>query len=595
MRSRFFGAQIIVSFLFCCIAHATTYYVSTSGNDKNSGSSTSAPWQTISKVNGISFAAGDTVLFAGGQSFSGTLNFVASDAGTVAKPITVSSYGTGRATINAGTGNGLYAYNSSGIVISNINFVGSGSTVNKKDGVFFYADLANNAKLPGVTISQVDVSGFGGSGIMLGAWNGGTAYRDVTIAGCSVHDNLKAGISSYAQNSNAHTNVYVGYCQVYNNYGDPAATGNTGNGIVLGEVSGAVVEYCVTHDNGKNNMVQSEGPVGIWCYDSQYVTMQFNESHHNHTSGGHDGGGLDLDIDTKNSIMQYNYSHDNDGAGYLLCCDGNNQGNVIRYNISQNDGRKNGYGGIHTYGAITSASIFNNTVYMANTSPSPVALLLVSGTVNTRIQNNIFQTSGGAQLAWMASGQSGLVMQGNDYWPGTGSFVIVDGGTTYSSLSTWRTAKGREQLNGASTGFNVDPKLVSAGGGGTLNNANLLPNLANYQLQTNSPMLDAGLNLPKLFGTSVGTRDFYGVPVAQGPGFDIGASEARCDVMVENVTPTSQGFQVLAMGTINKTNVLEASSDMVHWVALTNTTSATIQFTDINSSKTPLRFYRIRQ
>lgn len=595
MRSRFFGVQMIVSFLFCCIANAATYYVSTSGNDKNSGTSTSSPWQTISKINGISFAGGDTVLFNGGQSFSGTINFAASDVGTVAKPITVSSYGTGRATINAGTGNGLYAYDSSGIVISNINFLGSGSTVNKKDGVFFYADLANNAKLPGVTISDVEISGFGGSGIMLGAWNGSTAYSDITIAGCSVHDNLKAGISTYAQNSNSHTNVYIGYCQVYNNFGDPSATGNTGNGIVLGEVSGAVVEYCVAHDNGKNNMVQSEGPVGIWCYDSQYVTMQFNESHHNHTSGGHDGGGLDLDIDTKNSIMQYNYSHDNDGAGYLLCCDGNNQNNVIRYNISQNDGRRNGYGGIHTYGAITSASIFNNTVYMANTSPTPVALLLVSGTVNTRIQNNIFQTSGGAQLASIASGQSGLAMQGNDYWPSSGSFVIVDSGNTYSSLSTWRTAKGREQLNGASTGFNVDPKLVNAGGGGILNNARLLPTLANYHLQTNSPMLDAGLNLPKLFSTSTGSQDFYGVSVAQGTGFDIGASETPCDVMVESVSPTPAGLQVLAMGTVDKTNVLEASSDMVHWVALTNTTSGILQYIDPDSVKTPLRFYRIKQ
>ena len=85
----------------------------------------------------------------GARVSSGTINFTATDVGTVAKPITVSSYGTGRATINAGSGNGLYAYNCSGIVISNINFVGSGSTVNTKDGIMFYADLANSAKLAG--------------------------------------------------------------------------------------------------------------------------------------------------------------------------------------------------------------------------------------------------------------------------------------------------------------------------------------------------------------------------------------------------------------------------------------------------------------
>ncbi|MDB6059765.1 MAG: parallel beta-helix repeat-containing protein [Verrucomicrobiales bacterium] len=595
MRLRFLGFPVVLSLLVCSVAQAATYYVSSAGSDNNAGTSTSAPWKTSAKVNGISFAAGDRILFASGQSFSGGLTFGATDKGTASNPITVSSYGTGRAIINAGAAAGFYAYNCSGIVVSNINFAGSGSTANTKDGVSFYADLANNAVLDGITVSQVDVSGFGGSGILFGTWSGSTHFSNVTIYGCSSHDNLKAGISSYAQNSYVHTNIYIGYCQVYNNFGDPAATGNTGNGIVLGEVSGAVVEYCAAHDNGKNNFVQGEGPVGIWCYDAQFVTLQFNESHHNHTSGAHDGGGLDLDIDTKNSIIQYNYSHDNDGAGYLLCCDGNNSGNVIRYNISQNDARKNGFGGIHTYGAITNASIFNNTVYMANTTPSPAALVLSTGMVNSRIQNNIFQTAGGAQLAWIASGQSGLSLQGNDYWPGAGAFAIVDSSKSYSGFASWQTATGREKLGSANVGLNVDPRLVSAGGGALLNDATLLPNLAAYKLQTNSPMLDAGLNLPKLVGINAGTRDFYGVPIAQGTGFDVGACEAPCDVMIEGAGWSSAGFQVLAMGTINKTNVLEASSDMIHWVALTNTTSGTVQVTDTNSAKMPLRFYRIRQ
>jgi hypothetical protein len=160
-------------------------------------------------------------------------------------------------------------------------------------------------------------SGFGGRGISFGAWSGNTYYRDVAVVGCSVHDNLEGGIVTYAPVPNAHSNVYVGYCQAYNNFGNPASTTHTGSGIVLGSVSGGVVEYCAVHDNGKNNGDTGEGPYGIWCHNSQFVTRQFNEAHHNHTSGASDGGGLDLDINTKDSTIQYNYSHDNDEAGIL--------------------------------------------------------------------------------------------------------------------------------------------------------------------------------------------------------------------------------------------------------------------------------------
>ena len=44
------------------------------------------------------------------------------------------------------------------------------------------------------------------------------------------------------------------------------------------------------------------------------------------------------------SVMQYNYSHDNDGAGYLLgqFTGGRPWGrNIVRNNISQNDARNN--------------------------------------------------------------------------------------------------------------------------------------------------------------------------------------------------------------------------------------------------------------
>jgi hypothetical protein len=72
--------------------------------------------------------------------------------------------------------------------------------------------------------------------------------------------------------------------------------------------------------------------------------------------------------------MQYNYSHDNDGASFGLYQDSGPvawAGNIVRYNISENDGRKNGYGAItlRTSGrSFSNAEIFNNTIYV---SPEP--------------------------------------------------------------------------------------------------------------------------------------------------------------------------------------------------------------------------------
>src|SRR4029077_18560841 len=51
----------------------STYYVSSSGSDGNSGTSTSAAWHSITKVNSVGLKAGDKVLFQGGQTFSGGL------------------------------------------------------------------------------------------------------------------------------------------------------------------------------------------------------------------------------------------------------------------------------------------------------------------------------------------------------------------------------------------------------------------------------------------------------------------------------------------------------------------------------------------
>jgi hypothetical protein len=71
------------------------------------------------------------------------------------------------------------------------------------------------------------------------------------------------------------------------------------------------------------------------------------------------------------------------------------------------------------------------------------------------------------------------------------------------------------------------PKFRSAGGGGTINNANKLSTLTAYKLAVGSPLRDTGQNLSASpFNLSVGTQDFYGTPLVQGLTTDIGAYEA---------------------------------------------------------------------
>ena len=121
------------------LSHGITYYISTTGNDANSGRSTTTPWKTISKVNSKNFV-GDTILVQGSYTFYGSLHFESTDVGTSTKPIVVGSYGTGKAKISSDSSFGIYIYNAAGIVIKNLIFAGSGRFTNKKPGVSFYMD-----------------------------------------------------------------------------------------------------------------------------------------------------------------------------------------------------------------------------------------------------------------------------------------------------------------------------------------------------------------------------------------------------------------------------------------------------------------------
>ena len=442
---------ILISCVMVCAllpnSNATNYYVSTSGSDTNPGTQ-ALPWQTINNVNSTTFGPGDEILFQGGQTFTGPLIFTATSAGTAANPIVVSSYGTGLAIISS-TSDGIDITDTQGFSISGLVITGVNHNTNTGRGIYLLNDLVGNVKLGPITIDSVTVNNFGYDGISIYGLNGPSGWNSVTITNSTSYAN-RDGVQSYGLANNANQNIFIDQVTTHDNPGRSGSGNPTGSGIGLGQTNGATIQRCVAYNNGASN-TSATGPVGIWCYNSNNVTIQFCESYNNTGGTGKDGDGFDLDINTTNSTLQYNYSHGNAGAGYLFGGAGTVGGNNISFNVSQNDGLKNGYAGIEAWGTVANVVVEGNWVFAQ--PPAAAGILVLSGAQVTNVQfldNVIFV---GRLPILRAEVTSGLVFSGNDYWRTDGSFLVTWGGTSYTSLTAWKTASGQE--NG--TGFNSSP------------------------------------------------------------------------------------------------------------------------------------------
>lgn len=560
MRNKSFFFTILLS-CFVVVSQrvlAVTYYVSPSGDDSNPGTSTQSAWRTLDMVNTTDLNPGDTVLLEAGHDYPGNLLLTAEDTGTPTRPVVIGSYGSGRARIKAGNGSGVTVRNAEGVVVENLVVTGDDYRTNIGSGIKIVNELPNNQKLEYIRVHNVEASGFGrrndepppplgvepldGCGIFMGGYasdKSKSGYRDVRITNSVTYQNEYFGIltTGYWQDdpdTYANSHVYVGYCKAYDNPGDPNYFENhSGSGILVEDVDGGVIEYCQAYNNGYEGGCKVGGPIGIWTAIANNVIIQHCESHHNRagTATG-DGGGFDFDGGTTNSILQYNYSHDNDGVGYLIYSFENAphtfNDNIVRYNISVNDGQKNNYrGGILVLTGSPKEDPIHNTQIYGNTIYSSISSAIFfgrRGIYNTKVYNNLFITANNQKLVEGNPDKSMATFSGNVYWAVDGKYDIAG----YRSLEGWRAATGQEMLNGKPVGMLVDPKLIDLGNSDTIGDPTNLHTLTAYQLQKDSPLVDAGIELQSQFGINPGNRDFYGNPIPSCRGFDIGAHEIPC-------------------------------------------------------------------
>lgn len=534
---------LLVLSLFSTVS-AANYYLSATGNDANAGTTPGTAWLTFTNVNTTNFAPGDFLFLEGGSTFTGTIFLDANDAdGGAASPFIIDSYGAGNATIDAGNGFGIYILNTAGLEIRNLTINGSGMNVNTAHGVRMVNDLPGNIKKDYIRITNLTVSGFREGGISFLGDNGNSGFNDIVVSNCTVHDCLDRGIDMWGdfdqfKTGYSHSNLLVENCEVYNIIGYNKGE-HSGNGIVMSDVQNAVIEYCVAHNCGFGN-TNCGGPVGIWFWDSDQVVIQYCESYNisSGTATGCDGGGFDLDGGVTNGTMQYNYSHDNDGAGYLIgqFSVARPMSNITcRYNISENDALTNG-GSAYLFnlstGPINNVQIYNNTFYLSNSPTNPqeanfYMLDFLPGYTNIDVYNNIFYSNGGVDLVSIPAGAGyDADFYGNLYYA-TGAFNIDYKGTNYGSLNAFRAGTGKEIWNAANTGVEGDPGLISAGTGGTIGFGNPLTLLFSYQLSNGALAYNNGLDLATEFGLNIGVQDFYGNPSFSSATQDIGAYETQ--------------------------------------------------------------------
>ncbi|MBD0401735.1 right-handed parallel beta-helix repeat-containing protein [Flammeovirga sp. EKP202] len=420
--------KILLILLIQSKVMAEVYYVSYSdGNDKNNGLSVDQPFKTLEKVNNLKLSPGDQVLFKSNNVWEGQLELTQL-MGLITQPIIISKYGKGERPLINGKGEKKYTVllqNSEFVTVKNLVISNTGKKREaRRVGVLVEAiDYGeshglhlDSLKIQNVNGSLVKREG-GGSGIF---WkNHGKVKRsrfvDLKITNCHIYNCGRNAITSsgYAGRSNWYPSLGV---IIRNNLIEKVP----GDGIVPIATDGCIIEYNVMRDC-PDILSHEEAAAGIWPWSTDNTLIQYNEvSDH---KAKWDGQGFDSDYNSRNTIIQYNYSHDNYGGFLLVCNKGHDLGGdynigtentIVRYNLSVNDGvrpyqtERMGWFSpvIHITGPVSDTKFYGNVIVkekVANEKSNHFFYMDNWGgpwPINTQFFNNVFYTTNATKVKY---------------------------------------------------------------------------------------------------------------------------------------------------------------------------------------------------
>lgn len=457
------------------------------------------------KYKDFEFKPGTVILFNMNGEFEG--QFAPRGSGTEERPIRVTGYDAetgkvfwenmlkkpvihGRGLVNAP----FYLFNNQFWEINNLEITNSnGSTDDQGDlrGIHVVAKDVGTMKHVVIRYCYVhDVNGkVGGKqrgGIHFNVYGDSikTKFDDVLIESNVVKDVGGVGIANQSSWPGIKSPDYYPWTNLVIRNNHVERTGR--NGIIVRYSINPLVEYNTLAFNSRYSTGHS-----VFNFNTIGCVVQFNEAYGNTSSNPDDidHGGFDADYNSQGTIIQYNYSHDNNWFCGIMRR-GVNTDITIRYNISQNE-----LLGAYLYGfpqetGVEDVKVYNNVHFFGKGKGNRIFVKAgkFRTPTQTTFQNNIFYFSEPAE--WGFEPDSTCSFSHNIFYnvPPRGENAVT-----------------------------ADPLFVKPGIVGSNVDMRNREIFSGYRLQTNSPALRAGATIRHHAGF-----DFLGNPI-NGNIPDIGA------------------------------------------------------------------------
>jgi len=480
------------------ISNGLAFYVSTTGNDANSGTSGS-PWRTIQHASNVA-QPGDTIYVYGGTYNEAVTINVSGNA--TAGYITFQSY-PGQTAIIDGTG--LPVNGQTGLVnIQDKNYLvvsgfeirnySTGSTANVPIGIYItgadgYIQILNNH------IHNIKTSASGCNanalGIAVYGTNGGAAINNLTISGneldhmttgCSETMSLDGNVQYWTVSNNLiHDNNNIGIDAIgFEGVSPNSATDQARDGSIVGNTVYNITSY------GNPAYGNQYAADGIYVDGGTRITIERNVVHNtdlNVELASEHSGKVTSYVTVRNNLIYQSNSVGISIGGYDRNVGGTDHCTIVNNTLWDNDTKNTGSGEFQIQYYATN-NVFKNNILYASAQG-----LFVNSFTNS--ESNPVDSDYNLYYSPMGSGAGQWVWNG----------------TTYVGFSSYQSATGKDGHS-----HFADPIYV-----------NLLTTPPNLDVQLTSPAANAGINL----GSSVvGTVDYAGNPRANANGqINIGAYE----------------------------------------------------------------------